>query len=243
MEAGQAERWAPGVGQGTFCARDQIGAMGVWPEEPLPSSRETKATLPPDKNRDLPARPSLTLVIEQPPDPGEENSHPRAAEPSSLPGSGCGAEGRAGASASAPAPAARPLPGTRGEAATQAAQPRARPRRYRRGARLARGHRRRVVCSSLAGHRPPPAPFQRLLRQGRGGARELRRRGGRRRGEEAGGGARGTGGCGCTEGQGKAAALKERGCRGLKLFLSLEPQCKYVTMPNSRSPRFGPRRW
>lgn len=89
-------------------------------------------------------------MIEQPPDPGEENSHPRAAEPSSRPGSGCGAEGRAGASATAAVSAARPLPGTRGEAAAQAAQPRARPRRYRRGARLARGHRRRVVCSSLA---------------------------------------------------------------------------------------------
>lgn len=38
MEAGQAARWAAGVGQGTFCARDQIGAMGVWREEPLPSS-------------------------------------------------------------------------------------------------------------------------------------------------------------------------------------------------------------
>lgn len=63
----------------------------------------------------------VLLVIEQSPDPGEENSHPRAAEPSSRPGSGCGAEGRAGTSASAPAPAARPLPGTRGEAAAQAA--------------------------------------------------------------------------------------------------------------------------
>jgi hypothetical protein len=191
MEAGQAARWALGVGQGTFCARDQIGEMGVWREEPLPSSPETKATLLPDKGRDLPARPSLTLVIEQPPDPGKENSHPRAAEPSSLPGSGCGAEGRAGASASAPAPAARPLPGTRGEAAAQAAQPRARPRRYRRGARLARGHRRRVVCSNLAGHRPPPAPLRRWLGQGRGGARGLRRRRARRRSEGAGGGARG----------------------------------------------------
>lgn len=63
----------------------------------------------------------VLLVIEQSPDPGEENSHPRAAEPSSRPGSGCGAEGRAGTSASAPAPSARPLPGTRGEAAAQAA--------------------------------------------------------------------------------------------------------------------------
>lgn len=132
---------------------------------------------------DLPTRPSLTLVIEQPPDPGEENSHPRAAEPSSRPGSGCGAEGRTGASASAPTPAARPLPGTRGEAAAQAAQPRARPRRYRHGARLARGHRRRVVCSSLAGHRPPPARLRRRRGQERGGARALRRRArGRRRG-------------------------------------------------------------
>lgn len=44
MEAGQAARWAPGVEQDTFRARDQIGAMGVWREEALPSSRETKAT-------------------------------------------------------------------------------------------------------------------------------------------------------------------------------------------------------
>lgn len=35
---------------------------------------------------DHPARPRLTLVIEQPPDPGEENSHPRAAEALQPPG-------------------------------------------------------------------------------------------------------------------------------------------------------------
>jgi hypothetical protein len=107
----------------------------------------------------------VLLVIEQSPYPGEENSHSWAADPLqppgrlASPGSGCGRGRRAGASASAAAAPAQdtgPLPGNRREAKAQAALQRARPRRCRRGTRLTRGHRRRVVCDEP--RRPPSSP-------------------------------------------------------------------------------------
>lgn len=80
--------------------------------------------------------------------------------PPGLPGSGSrGGERRAGASVSAAAAAALavgPLPRNRREAEAQAAVPCLRPRRCRRGSRLARGHRRRVVCDEPRG--PPSSP-------------------------------------------------------------------------------------
>lgn len=57
MEAGQAERWAPGAGQDTFCARDQIRAMGG-----------TSAQLPGDKG-DPPA-------LQEPGPPRPAQPHP-----------------------------------------------------------------------------------------------------------------------------------------------------------------------
>lgn len=102
---------------------------------------------------------SLHILVKRIPILGQQTPPSRHPGRLASPGSGWrGGERRVGASASAAAPAlvAGPLPGNRREAEAQAALPRARPRRCRRGTRLARGHRRRVVCDEPRG--PPSSP-------------------------------------------------------------------------------------
>lgn len=189
---------------------------------------------------DHPARPRLTLVIEQPPDPGEENSHPRAAEALQPPGLRLrGRRTRRGlryCSRALRAPASRDPRGGRspGRPATREAPPLP-PRR-------SPGSRTSPPRCLLEPRGPPSSPSSSPVAAGAGAGRG----GGS---AQARGWRRGSGIGGLCSGEGGRRWLGlECGRPGLRFLLGLEPQCNYVAMPTSRpthtskSPRLGPRR-